>query len=573
MVPTRVPSSVRAEIGQDRFGPFTPDAEEVEDTATRTVADKIFLMSIDLARTVTPPPDSDNDGVADATDQCPDTPIGVIVDENGCPVICEGPGARPHLLRRVGLTIPIVMAMECLMGAITVLISTTQIRLTQMATALATRVSAPPGEPEFDPVFCYAPQVRLHPAEFTFPMDIAEFVAHSTLKFAHAKCGEDVFPGAVDPLRLGAGALDPYAARQKRRFICAEKGREYFANELTRPHDKSKSRPRELGKHEGFYLDLDDEFRLGAQPDAENKVHTRAYYSFASGSSITYWFMYGYNQGSPFFGGLGTLVDRHEGEWERITVDLKPDNTPRQVRYWVHDCEEPITVAWDGVPKVEETHPVVFSALGAHTSYPDERDVPLEGLCPLPLGKKTKIALELILGFDIDKVGQGAGDQTLDDGPQWETWRDLANISLQAWYGYGGAWGANGTFQTGGPVPCTTASEAISSCNVTVTGPARTRLETTLRLELTRCRGHSTLAVTPGKEPRWVVRRYPEEFRREAVQLALASDESRAAVERRLGVNETTLRNWVAAQLAEEARQADPLAVTAVRVRRTAPVA
>jgi transposase len=56
--------------------------------------------------------------------------------------------------------------------------------------------------------------------------------------------------------------------------------------------------------------------------------------------------------------------------------------------------------------------------------------------------------------------------------------------------------------------------------------------------------------------------RYPEEFRREAVQLALSSGESRAAVARRLGVNETTLRNWVAAQLAEEARQADPLAVT-----------
>jgi transposase len=56
--------------------------------------------------------------------------------------------------------------------------------------------------------------------------------------------------------------------------------------------------------------------------------------------------------------------------------------------------------------------------------------------------------------------------------------------------------------------------------------------------------------------------RYPEEFRREAVQLALSSDDSRAAVARRLGVNETTLRNWVADHLAEEARQADPLAVT-----------
>jgi transposase len=56
--------------------------------------------------------------------------------------------------------------------------------------------------------------------------------------------------------------------------------------------------------------------------------------------------------------------------------------------------------------------------------------------------------------------------------------------------------------------------------------------------------------------------KYPEEFRREAVALALSSDDSRASVARRLGVNETTLRNWVADHLAEEARQADPLAVS-----------
>lgn len=56
--------------------------------------------------------------------------------------------------------------------------------------------------------------------------------------------------------------------------------------------------------------------------------------------------------------------------------------------------------------------------------------------------------------------------------------------------------------------------------------------------------------------------RYPEEFRREAVQLALASDTSWASVARRLGVNETTLRNWVHAHLAEEARAADPLTVS-----------
>ena len=57
--------------------------------------------------------------------------------------------------------------------------------------------------------------------------------------------------------------------------------------------------------------------------------------------------------------------------------------------------------------------------------------------------------------------------------------------------------------------------------------------------------------------------KYPEKFRREAVALALSTGESRASVARRLDVNETTLRNWVADHLAEEARQADPLAVTA----------
>jgi transposase len=43
--------------------------------------------------------------------------------------------------------------------------------------------------------------------------------------------------------------------------------------------------------------------------------------------------------------------------------------------------------------------------------------------------------------------------------------------------------------------------------------------------------------------------------------MALATEDSRASVARRLGVNETTLRNWVADHLAEEARNADPLTV------------
>jgi transposase-like protein len=51
-------------------------------------------------------------------------------------------------------------------------------------------------------------------------------------------------------------------------------------------------------------------------------------------------------------------------------------------------------------------------------------------------------------------------------------------------------------------------------------------------------------------------------FRHEAVQMALASDESRASVARRLGVNETTLRNWVANELAEQEPRGEPAVVS-----------
>ena len=46
--------------------------------------------------------------------------------------------------------------------------------------------------------------------------------------------------------------------------------------------------------------------------------------------------------------------------------------------------------------------------------------------------------------------------------------------------------------------------------------------------------------------------RYPDEFRREALALALSTDDSRASVARRLGGNETTLRNWVAGGAAQK---------------------
>ncbi len=45
--------------------------------------EKVFLAKIT---------DSDGDGVPDSKDKCPDTPVGIRVDENGCPVDTDGDG-------------------------------------------------------------------------------------------------------------------------------------------------------------------------------------------------------------------------------------------------------------------------------------------------------------------------------------------------------------------------------------------------------------------------------------------------------------------------------------------------
>jgi OOP family OmpA-OmpF porin len=44
-----------------------------------------------------PPADSDNDGVIDDLDQCPGTPAGASVDENGCPTDTDGDGVLDYM--------------------------------------------------------------------------------------------------------------------------------------------------------------------------------------------------------------------------------------------------------------------------------------------------------------------------------------------------------------------------------------------------------------------------------------------------------------------------------------------
>jgi transposase len=56
--------------------------------------------------------------------------------------------------------------------------------------------------------------------------------------------------------------------------------------------------------------------------------------------------------------------------------------------------------------------------------------------------------------------------------------------------------------------------------------------------------------------------KYPEEFRRESVQLVLTTDKTMAEVARDLGINYKTLGNWVRAEQTKTARDQAPGALS-----------
>ncbi|MFO7987268.1 MAG: OmpA family protein [Desulfatiglandaceae bacterium] len=80
----------------------TNSAIDLEDSCDGAVTRQVTAMFRDpriLAYLEAPPEpkDSDCDGVPDDTDECPNTPLGVVVDERGCSLDSDGDGV-PHYL-------------------------------------------------------------------------------------------------------------------------------------------------------------------------------------------------------------------------------------------------------------------------------------------------------------------------------------------------------------------------------------------------------------------------------------------------------------------------------------------
>lgn len=88
---------------------------------------------------------------------------------------------------------------------------------------------------------------------------------------------------------------------------------------------------------------------------------------------LQYWFFYRYNEWrAPVFAGL--LTQRHEADWEAVTIGLDPNRQPLFVANSAH-CAG----SWSPWRKVEAStqlsgpriHPLVAVAEGSHANYPD----------------------------------------------------------------------------------------------------------------------------------------------------------------------------------------------------------
>jgi hypothetical protein len=274
----------------------------------------------------------------------------------------------------------------------------------------------------------YAPLVYVHSDERFGPAEPTAFIDASALVWNRPRHDSEVAGrGDVEVERLGSGCGDAPAG------CYSYQG--YLARELTRPFHVAPERPAGLQSIEdrGYFLDPESSARAG---DLGETPGEPVYYEFRTtrdGVAITYWLFYGYSQ--PHAQQLvrnvaGSLIS-HEGDWENIDVVLTADLTrPVSVSFYGHG--HPQRRLWTDVCKLivdaedcrsaEPGHPIVYSALGSHASYPTSGGTKVCGPA-------------------------GCACDEREPARAWFTWEpsgDVRPVRGEPWYGFGGAWGAAG---------------------------------------------------------------------------------------------------------------------------------
>ncbi|HEY8192506.1 MAG TPA: hypothetical protein VIF36_01155 [Gaiellaceae bacterium] len=253
----------------------------------------------------------------------------------------------------------------------------------------------------------YAPSVWLAQGEDYLPASARLwFLKYSTLMYARYQQLPIPILGrgqVFNAIRLGEPNRNPNPY-----YVTGSTGSRVYANQLTRPYE---DRPdRAVALHSGFFLDLKNDRRGGVRPSDTQRVPV--YYHYKPGKFITYWFFY------PYSDGWYTNGD-HEGDWERAVVRLNSSGIATEIALYRHTCAK--TWLWSSYPGgFFGTHPVVYSSFGSHATY--EKPGSQDATCGAPV----------------------LNDST-SQGTRWETWKWVADVQRQPWYGFGGAWGDKGT--------------------------------------------------------------------------------------------------------------------------------
>jgi hypothetical protein len=116
----------------------------------------------------------------------------------------------------------------------------------------------------------------------------------------------------------------------------------------------------------GYYLDnrrgtIDDDGIIddfqASKTSLTPTVHARVTSAYGSGYAVQYWMYYPFNDGP---------LNRHEGDWEMVTVLVDSGEDPVSVGYSQHYGGE--NAEWSAV-EVSGDHPKVYVALGSHANY------------------------------------------------------------------------------------------------------------------------------------------------------------------------------------------------------------
>ena len=227
----------------------------------------------------------------------------------------------------------------------------------------------------------YAPILYFHPDEENFLQDPMTYIDQSTLRQER-----DFWP---DKELYGLGKVPPGALAQIPESNESADGQKFLDHQNE-----------ELG----------DGIRKGDLNNSKN-----LYQYDPATNTLTYHFFYAYNNGPP---GLGD-AQNHEGDWEKITIQLDSNFQPTEVRYSAHSTLD-ISRKWSEAP-LEDGRPVVYVGKGSHANFPEE----------------GKWATEFFLVKDIADRGQRFDLAT----------RPAIDITTEPYFGTGVLWGERGTLQ------------------------------------------------------------------------------------------------------------------------------